>query len=750
MTRSSAPFHRRLALSAAAAAFLLGFGPAGPARGEKPANLVLVTLDTVGADELGCYGNPAAATPNLDRLARQGSLVARAVAVAPVTLPSHASLLTGLYPPRHGVRDNSDFRLPPSALTLAEHLEANGYATAAAVGAYVLSADFGLSQGFQSYDEPRRAAAADEGAGAPRRTPILERSAGAVTDAALELLDGLEEPFFLWVHYFDPHVEYAPPEPFASRFRDRPYDGEIAYTDEQLGRLLDALRRREAVDETLVVVTADHGESLGEHAETTHGLFVYEATQHVPLLLRFPGRIPAATRTDRLVSGIDLAPTVLELLELPPMPGIEGVSFAAAARGRPMDGRAAVFAEAQLPQRSYGWSPLFALSDRWWKFIAAPRPELYDLRTDPGESRNLAAERPAEVADWRDRLAALRQSWPDRDAAADRRSTEDERARLRSLGYLSGGGDTAARPAEGDPTKDPKELVQIHDRLRAAGQLLSRGEDPDRARRLLDEVLAEDPKNPAALALNGTLLCSTADCNRGIEQLKSAVRRSPDVAANLRNLAVALHRTGRLEEAAKAYSRTILLNPFSVDDHFALGNVLLAMRDAAGATQAFRQALALGGADRPPLHAALGVALLAAGEVDEGRASLLRAVEDDPRLTDGWNALGNLAERQGGLAEARGLYERALATNPKHPGALFNSARIALRLGDPAAAGRAVETLLELYPAAAEGRLLKAQVHIAEGDPAAARQELERLLAEPPANPQLVAHARDLLSRLDG
>ena len=742
------PLPRRLALPTAAALLLAGIVGASPARGERPANLVLITLDTAGADELGCYGNTSAVTPHLDRIAGEGSLVERAVAVAPVTLPSHASLLTGLYPPRHGVRDNGDFRLPSGALTLAEHLAANGYSTAAAVGAYVLSADFGLDQGFETYDEPRRSPAGPGGGGAPRRTEILERPAGEVTDAALSLLDGLAEPFFLWVHYFDPHVEYAPPEPWASRFRDRPYDGEIAYTDEQLGRLVEELRRREVLDETLLVVTADHGESLGEHAETTHGLFVYDATQHVPLLLRFPDRIPAGGRTDRLVSGIDLAPTLLELLELPPMPGIEGVSFAPAARGRPMGEREPVFAEAQLPERSYGWAPLFALTDRWRKFIAAPEPELYDLETDPGELRDLAAQRPAEVAEWRDRLAALAESWPARDAAADRPATADERARLRSLGYLSGGGDTAARPAQGDPTKDAKRLVHIHDRLRAAGQLLSRGEDPDRARRLLAEVLAEDPENPAALALNGTLLCSTARCDEGIQQLKSAVRRSPSVAANLRNLAVALHRAGRLDEAARIYRRTIALQPFSVDDHFALGNVLLGLRDAASAIDAFRQALDLGGSDRPPLHAALGVALLNAGDVEAGRASLLRAVELDPGLTDGWNALGNLAERQGALAEARGLYEKALASSPAHPAALFYNARIALRAGDLAAAARTVDRLLELHPTSAEGQLLSAEVRIAQGDLTAARQTLERLLAQAPANPQLVAHARDLLRRL--
>lgn len=711
-----------------------------------PANLVLITLDTTGADELGTYGHEGASTPTLDRIAEEGLQVERSVAVTPITLPSHASILTGLYPPQHGVRDNSDFRLPPGALTLAEHLKEQGYSTAAVVAAYVLSSDFGIGQGFDRYDEPRSDQPIAPRGKELQRRAILQRPAEEVTDRALEFLEeDLGEPFFLWAHYYDPHAEYEPPEPFASRFVGRPYDGEIAYMDREIGRLVDDLRRRGLLDDTLLVVTADHGESLDEHGENTHGLFVYDATQRVPLMLRFPGRIPAGTRTDRLVSGIDLAPTILELMDLPPMEGVEGVSFEPAIRGETMPEREAVYAEAKLPERSYGWSPLLALSDRWQKFIEAPRPELYDLRADPDELENLADERPQEVAEWRARLESLEKTWPAPDEAAERPISDAEREQLASLGYLS----SETGVPEGPKTEDPKDLVHLHNLLRGVKVLLHRDE-VGRATEILETVLKEDPDNPAALTLIGTILSSRDRFDQGIELLEAAVRRSPTLVEAQHNLANALYLAGRLEEAAEAYRRVIELQPFSAEDHYALGNVLFAMQQPGEAIAAYRRALDLGAGESAPVHAALGVALAASGDVEGGRAALRRATEVDPGLTDAWNALGNFAEREGRLADAAGLYETALGTDPRHPGALFNNARLALRTGDLPAAKQHVGALLEHHPAMPQGRLLESQLHLAQGDPAAARESLEKLLALPDVDPRLAAHARDLLSRLGG
>jgi len=380
------------------AAMVLVGGCAPGDADDRPPNLLLITLDTTRADHLGCYGSATASTPNLDRIATEGALFETSIAVGSITLPSHLSLLTGQYPARHGVRLNGDFWPPDRGESLAGHLGQRGYSTAAVVSTYVLSAEFGIAKGFAEYDEPREERAVVPAGDQFRHQPIVERPADESTDRALELLAGsLTEPFFLWVHYYDPHGSYEPPEPFASQFADNLYDGEIAFVDAQIGRLLERLRADGRFDRTLVAVTADHGESLGEHGEDTHGLFIYDATLRVPLLLRHAGEVAPGRRHDRLVSGVDLAPTLLDLLGLPALDGVEGQSFAAAARGQAMSARSAVYAESQLPLRAYGWSPLYALHDGRHKLIEAPQVEFYDLRADPGETTNLASTSTAEV-----------------------------------------------------------------------------------------------------------------------------------------------------------------------------------------------------------------------------------------------------------------------------------------------------------------------------------------------------------------
>jgi arylsulfatase A-like enzyme/Flp pilus assembly protein TadD len=736
---------RPLGAALAAACCAAALGACGSGRDAAPGNLLLVTLDTTRADRLGCYGHAGAVTPHLDRLAAEGALGETAIAVAPLTLPSHVSLLTGLYPPSHGVRDNSDRRLPPSAATLAEHLQAHGFATAAVVGAYVLSADFGLDQGFEVYDEPRDKPSPSPGGRALQHRPIAERPASDVAERVLELLERpLAEPFFLWVHFFDPHQDYEPPARLAQRFAGRPYDGEIAFVDEQLGRILDALARDGRLDRTLVAVTGDHGESLGEHGEGTHGLFVYEATLRVPLLARWPGRIPAGTRIVRLVSGVDLAPTLVELLGLPPLAGPEGTSFAPALRGEPMAVREPVYSEAHLPLRAYGWSDLRALHSGERKFIEAPEPELYDLRADPAETRNLAATHAEEVARWRERLASVEGSWREPEPGGEQVLDAEARARLESLGYLAG-----ARPApatRGEARADPKSRVEIHDRLLRVQALVAQGRTAEAAETLAP-ALAADPANPAALALHGTLLCARDACGEGLAELEQAARLAPDVYEVRRNLANALHLAGRFAEAAEAYRAAIELHPFSSEDRYGLGNVLFAAGDVAGAVAAYDEALRLGPASAP-LLAAAGVARVAAGDAAAGEAALRQAVEADPALADAWHELGKLLEQAGRADEADAAYGRAVAARPDHLGALSGRVRTALQRGDTAAAERALEQLEAARPGAPARELLAAQIALARGDEASARRILERLVGLDGADPRAVAAARAMLSGL--
>ena len=727
------------------AAMVLSGGCAPGDADGRPANLLLITLDTTRADRLGCYGNATAATPNLDGIARDGALFETSIAVGPVTLPSHLSLLTGQYPPRHLVRLNGDVWPPDQGATLAGHLARQGYSTAAVVSTYVLSADFGIAKGFASYDEPREERAVVPAGNRLRHQPIVERPANESTDKALELLSGsLTEPFFLWVHYYDPHSEYEPPEPFASQFADNLYDGEIAFVDAQIGRILDRLGEEGRLDRTLVAVTADHGESLGEHGENTHGLFVYDATLRVPLLLRLPAEVPAGTRHDRLVSGVDLSPTLLDLLELPALDGVEGQSFAAEARGQAMSARSAVYAESRLPLRSYGWSPLYVLHDGQRKLIDAPQVEFYDLRADPRETSNLASTSSEEVDEWRRRLAALQEGWAGSEPETQPGLDEEARRRLSALGYISGG----AAASERTDRPDPKRLANLHNLMIDLQTLLAHGALPQ-AREILERALELDPDNPAALELSGTLMCTAGDCEQGIELLQAAARRSPRSYQTQRNLGNALHLTGRLAEAADAYRAAIALRPFSAEDHYALGNVLYGMRDLAGAIGGYEEAIRLG-LDAPVLHAALGTARAAAGDVEGARASLLVAVEADPGLADAWNRLGILTEKAGRLDEARAHYAKALEAKPEDADARFNHAKVALRLGALEEADADLEKLLLTHPGYSPGRYLEAQLRLAQGDDAGARRALERFLAQPDADPRLVTQARELLRRLSG
>ena len=395
-------------------------------------DVLLVTLDTTRADRIGCYGYAAATTPSIDRLAEHGVRVADAVTVAPVTLPAHASILTGRYPPEHGVRDNGEFVLGPDSVTLAETLQASGYATGAFVSAFVLDGRYGLAQGFDRYDDAVVSAAR---AGA-LEDHVDERSAAQTTDAALAWLEGLDasKPAFTWVHYFDPHAPYAPPvEPLVGGDR---YDAEIAFVDRELGRLLARLDELGRGARTLTVVVADHGEGLGDHDEETHTLLIYGATMRVPLILHAPGALAAGQVFDGSVASVvDIVPTVLELLGVDDAGVVDGISLAA----QPPDPDRLAYMESMVPWLDHGWAPLHGLRRHRDKLILAPAPEYFDLIADRTESSNLWATASGGSAARRDRLdeelAALLAGWPDAAAVAEGVRTLDpeERARLEQL-----------------------------------------------------------------------------------------------------------------------------------------------------------------------------------------------------------------------------------------------------------------------------------------------------------------------------
>lgn len=513
-------------------------------------NVLLVTLDTTRRDRIGCYGYARGRTPAIDSLAARGALFEDAVTSVPLTLPSHATLLTGVYPPRHGIRDNGRHALAAEHATLAEILKANGYDTAAFIGCFVLDARFGLDQGFDAYDFQVSSSGLR-----PKMPDFNERPASDVTDAAIRWLAGRPEtskrpPFFMWVHYFDPHQPYESPLAGDAAFAGRPYDAEIAFVDAQIGRLLADIARRGLAERTLVVVAADHGEALGEHGEPTHGLFLYESTIRVPLILSCPTLFPGPCRVNDQVVGLaDVFPTLLDLLGIAAPGSVDGRDLVGAAA----DPARAIYIETHSPFYLAGWSPLEGLRTHGSKYILAPEPEMYDLAADASESANLHASRPPALATLEEGLADLRGGWGSSETA-ERELTDEEIERLRALGYVQTGGHEAS-----GPLPDPKAMVAIYNQSLEAEHAYETGrfEEAAAAARAVLERCGACVQATRVLAFSYVRLGKAGDA---VALLREAVRRSPDVFL-VRSLAQVLIIEKKYSEAQDALRIYEALDP---------------------------------------------------------------------------------------------------------------------------------------------------------------------------------------------
>jgi choline-sulfatase len=653
--------------------------------GERPPSLVLVTLDTTRADRLEPYGATGVSTPTLARLARDGVLFEAAYAVAPITLPSHATIFTGLYPPEHGVRNNGIHFLAPEIETLAERLARRGYQTGAFVSAAVLERRFGLDQGFEVYDDDLSQGRERH----PRGVP--DRPAEVTVRAAREWLDGIEHarPFFLWVHLYDPHAPYSPPPPWRDRFRDRPYDGEIAYTDEQLGKLL-AHARLDAAEEVVVSVLADHGESLGEHGEQTHALLVYDATLRIPWLLRYPGA-PPGLRFRPAVDHADVLPTLLGLLGLPSEPKLPGRDLAPFLE-RGEERRAPprlLYAETYLPYYTYGWAKLRSARRERFKLIDAPTPELYDTFRDPRELTNQYRQQPGSAHDLRRDLEALLQHTGDAEREAGEALDAESFERLRSLGYLATAGGRV-RPAGERP--DPKEMVGLHVAIEHSRQLLASGLARE-AEETLRGVLARDPGNLAALLEMAQALEARGELEGALQAVERALTADP---SNLRlhlHLAGLEARRGEIGKALEIVELAASLDPRSLE--VGLQRVSLLRQLGRGAeVEALLAELRGRHPESPRVAIVVAQGELARGEVAAAEALLKSALERDPFLSRGWRLLGEALERQARDGEAMEAYRRGLERQPDDAELHAALGLMLARLGtDPAAEGHLREAL---------------------------------------------------------
>ena len=698
---------------------------AGEMRKNVPANdlsLLIVTLDTTRADRIGAYGYPNIETPNLDRLADDGVVFEQAESVAPLTLPAHSSIFTGLFPPSHGVRDNGGFYLDENSVVLAEILRDSGLRTGGFVGSFVLDSKWGIAQGFDTYFDDF-----DLRKSSGRSPGEIERPASEVADATLTWLDEAPQArFFSWVHFYDPHSPYKPPEPWASRYPNRPYVGEIAYTDSQVGRLLNWLDENDRADDTIVIVMGDHGESLGEHGESGHGFFVYEGATRVPFIVRAPLDSMQGRRVETPVRAVDVVPTVLELLDVNAAVATDGTSLVPLLTGEVQSMELPCYSEAVYPRYHFGWSDLVALRIGDMKYIDAPRPELYDLASDPFEENDLYLERSDFADTMKARLAEFESGAPD--TASPQRVEEidpDTRARLAALGYLGNFVATENEATERSSLADPKDKIHLYNLMRQAREASMKDNDPEAAIRAFEEVLAEDPSVIDAWVSLGTEQRRVGRIEASIQSCKKALELRPDSELAVINLAHAYRVAGQENDAILGFQQFLKLDPRNEQIHYELAQLLVDNNRLDEADGHLQEALRLA----PEMAAAQNArGVIKLHLQDPGAAEkLIRealAIKADVRLAHFNLAL--IAEGRGDAGTAESLYREELVLYPDSYKVEFNLGRLLGAVGDRPGQIEAFERSLAINPGFAEGHFFLAKALLDSGGNLEKAAELTR------------------------
>ncbi len=692
------------------AAALLGCAPTEPAP-----NLLLLTLDTTRADRFGFAGYQAARTPSFDAFAAERAVsFANAISAVPVTFPSHTTILTGTFPVFHGVHDNDGYSLDDDVTTLAEILGPQGFTTGAVLAAYPLDSEVNLDQGFDTYDDDYQSdwTAAEVAARGPFSFGFLERKADRVNLAVGRWLEQhWRQRFFLWVHYFDPHQPYDPPPPYDSQFAADPYDGEIAFMDENFGKLLAMLDTRGLLENTIVAVVGDHGEALEEHGEPTHAHFLYDATMRVPLLFAVPGSpgIRPGTRVRSQVRTADVAPTLLELLGLPPGDEMQGRSLVPLLEDPDLEGAPEALLENYYNRFHYGWSRLRGLRTERFKLIEAPSPELYDLMADPGELVNLAAREEQRVAELRDRLYRLARRLgatdPGRSAAAQ--IDDEARRKLEALGYL-GGGSTASERAAPFPGPDelatlidPKDQTLVLKYLNFINEML-RNRRNDEALPVIRNALALDPENYRLHLQHGRALAALGRWDKALEAVARARAIRPEDAEGFA-LAGQIHLVRQeYEEALALLARAIELSPRQVRTLQQLGGAYLALGRDQEAISHFEAVLELDDSKWAVL-ADLAAAYYRTGRWQQAREKLQRALELNPYSSTLRHRIAVFYRAVGNPEFSRQMFEEALRIDPDRLSANLELGELLVAEGDAEDARPYLERVVELAPESSAG-----------------------------------------------
>jgi arylsulfatase A-like enzyme/tetratricopeptide (TPR) repeat protein len=710
---------------AAAAVAVLKLAPRAPAarvaalwseRGVAKPNVLLITLDTTRADHLACYGYPGVATPNLDAIAGRGVLFEQAATATPLTLPAHSTIMTGMYPTYHGVRVNGNTALGDDQTTLAEVLAGQGYETGAFIAAFVLDGRWGLKQGFAHYDDQfdlKKYKHLDLGE--------VQRPGNEVVDAALAWLEAEKsKPFFAWVHLYDPHVPYAPPEPYASAYSRRgptgPYDGEIAFMDEQVGRLTGWLAKNGLDRSTVVVFVGDHGEALGSHGEGTHGFFAYDYALHVPLVVAAPFDALWGKRVPSQVSTVDIFPTILDLVGAASSVKTQGRSLAGLLFEPKSDDEVPAYGEAMASSIQFGWSPLYALRTPRYKYIDAPRPELYDLSRDAGELDNVIAASPDVARRMKGELVRL-MAETGRDAPAPQAADLDKETmeRLSALGYV--GAPVSARKASGasGPLADPKDKLGVFMAVTRAGELILE-EKYTEAVTPLEAALREEPAIPQALLLLSTCYVELGRPEEAKAPLDVLLKDDPESVQGLISLANILLDEGKTDDVIALCKRTLSVDDKNTQAYTLIGEIHLEGTDYGQALPYLEKALET----QPKItrtRLSLAAALVGAKQYDRAEAELKTILAESPKFPLAHYNLGLLCEEQGRFEEARLAYAAEVEAFPQGYKARYNLGKLLFRMGDKAGSLAEMREVVKIAPKLAEGHLMLGRGLLDAGSP---------------------------------
>jgi choline-sulfatase len=665
-----------LVAAAAAAVFLLSRKPDfSKLRGSADYNVILVTLDTVRADRLGCYGFANIETPALDGFAADGIKFEKCYSPTPLTLPAHTSIMTGTLPPFHGVRDNGGFVVPSAITTMAEVFKERGYDTAGFVAAYVLDGKWGLNQGFDTYFDRF-----DLGKFEKISLGSVQRPANEVMDEALAWLEKMKDrKFFAWIHLYDPHTPYEPPPPFDKQYASRPYLGEIAFTDSQLVRLRRFLEDNGLMNRSFLAFAGDHGESLGEHQESAHGFFVYQAAIHVPLIFTTPFQRFRGVSSPRVVSLADILPTICDMTGVPVPEGVQGRSLVPLFEDPNGGEDALAYSETFYPRFHYGWSELKAVQDGRFKLILAPVPELYDVVQDPAEEKNLVY---LEKDAFRD-LSARAEAFV-RDAGRNayefdvRKVDEETREKLAALGYI--GSFTDPTKLQGRSLGNPREKIGVFNALSKAREIGMSGR-ADEALRIIGEIVVTDPEIPDAYFTRGNILFKARRYGEAIAAFRKSLELKPDDDFAVINISNSYLVEGKFDEAERFVLDFLKQGFGDAQLYFVLGNMNFLRREYGRAVPYFEQCLARNPRSAAS-HNALAAIYINQGDLAKADAHIRDALNLDPTLTNAHYNLAQILEAQGRGKEAEEAYLREIERTPRHFKALFNLSRLYRALGE--------------------------------------------------------------------